>query len=187
MSKSNISKALDAVLSQKNATAPETPDIPNIRIMPRRYQSYMRGEFSAGATPEIPRTVELSDLVLRSEGQNSYVPYPVDGSAERAVAGVTLSFRDYVRDTIMSRIVTASTVSAEAAAKDIKEIHDILLAKDSAAAAAWRAGVAARKAFGALSNYQGISLIEEEALRQTWLDALREEERLTQIALSKEM
>lgn len=190
MSKSNISIALDAILGRKNATAPETPRVANNMIMKRLYQQglsdtsiYMRGEFSEMKAPEIPMT---SDMALGTEGQNSYVPYPVDGSAKRAVAQIEISFKDYVRDLIMSRIATASTVSAETAAKDIDEIYGVLLAK-GAEAAAWRASVAARMAFKALSEYQGISLVEEEALRQTWLAALREEERLAQIALSKEM
>lgn len=138
---------------------------------------YMRGEFSMGKTPDIPGLSE----------QNSYVPYPADGSAEKAVAQIKLAFRNYVRDTILSRIPTATVESATRSASDIDEIHDALCGKEEAAAAAWRATVASRMAFKALSEYQGISVVEEEALRQTWLAALREEERLAQIALSKEM
>ena len=144
---------------------------------PSEMQTYLRGEFSMGKTPEIPRL----------SGQNSYVPYPADGSAEKAVAQIKLAFRNYVRDTILSRIPTATVESATRSASDIDEIHDALCGKEEAAAAAWRATVASRMAFKALSEYQGISVVEEEALRQTWLAALREEERLAQIALSKEM
>lgn len=138
----------------------------------------------------------------KTVGYNTYKSYEMEQDAGILLGANDLhsyssnSFRDRVRGAIYSTITNPNPGEVELAAdrieglgRDVSAVDAAIRSVDEAAANAWRASVSARAAFGKLEVYLATSadersVAEENALRATWLAAVQEEERLSQIALA---